>query len=281
MVISTQATTPATAATNLIFNSTSSNTSSVDSFAQQLLTAIEGYLNQSGKGSSLEIDVQGSQGQNSGGNGQFVVTVKNLGAGAPATSAGAASTVPSPNAAPASIHASSPILASATVAPAAAAALSAASFPSTASLTPAAVSTSSPSITADQRSKMSPDQAYWASQPPAVQALQYTPDDQRGQLAQDLANQGYTIDVPIMVWNWDPLATMVQRQMDGYSWVPALGQTPVTVAPGLTFPGGVSYDASKPPAGSIEVTTAFAKGTNGQDAWIKNVDTTTGDVAIT
>jgi hypothetical protein len=45
------------------------------SFAQQLAAALEQYLGQPGNGSNLEIDIQPSQSQNSGGS-QFLVTVK-------------------------------------------------------------------------------------------------------------------------------------------------------------------------------------------------------------
>lgn len=119
---------------------------------------------------------------------------------------------------------------------------------------------------------MTPDQAYWAQQPAAVQALQYMPDDQRFAAAQDLANQGYTIDVPIMVYGWDPLATMVVRQNDGLTWVPSALQPNIPVAPGDSFPGMPSYDPNNPPAGSIAVSTSFAMGTNGQDSWINSAE---------
>ena len=94
------------------------------------------------------------------------------------------------------------------------------------------------------------------------------PDDQRAAAAQQLANQGYTIDVPIMVWGWDPLATMIARQNDGMTWVPSALQSNIPVAPGDSFPGLPSYNPNDPPAGSIQVTTAFAAGTNGEDPWI-------------
>jgi hypothetical protein len=125
---------------------------------------------------------------------------------------------------------------------------------------------------------MTPDQAYWASQPAAVQALQNLPPDQRQALAEQLSNQGYAIDVPIMVWGWDPLATMVQRQIDGYTWVPSADQANIPVGPGLNVPGYPGYDPNDPPPGSIPVSTAFAIGTNGQNPWITNFDPTTGTV---
>jgi len=112
---------------------------------------------------------------------------------------------------------------------------------------------------------MTPTEAYWAEQPPAVQALQNMPLDQRPAAAAALAAQGYTIDFPIMVQGQDPLVTMLTRETDGYTWVPSAMQADVQVAPGISCPGFSSYDPAKPPAGSIEVSTAFADGTNGFD----------------
>lgn len=116
---------------------------------------------------------------------------------------------------------------------------------------------------------MNPDQAYWAEQPAAVQALQNMDPADRPAAAQALAEQGYAIDVPIMVWGQDPLTTMMMRQQDGYTWVPSAMQANIQLPPGLSFPGLQGYDASNPPAGSIQVTTAFANGTNGQDPWVQ------------
>ena len=98
------------------------------------------------------------------------------------------------------------------------------------------------------------DDAYWAQQPAAVQQLRNMQDfDQRKTVASQLAAEGYTIDVPIMVWGWDPSKTMAARQSYGYTWVPSALQAPVTAAPGITAPGMTSYDPSNPPAGSILV----------------------------
>jgi hypothetical protein len=47
---------------------------------------------------------------------------------------------------------------------------------------------------------------------------------------------------------------MKLRSDFGYTWVPAALQTPVTIAPGLSAPGAVPYDAAHPPSGSIRVT---------------------------
>ncbi len=105
---------------------------------------------------------------------------------------------------------------------------------------------------------------YWDSQPPAVQALRDIKDPNvRAQTASNLASQGYTIDVPIMVWNWDPEATMTVRQNMGYTWVPSSGQPNVGSAPGL---GG--YDPTHIPAGAIPVTLDFAKGATGHNSWL-------------
>jgi hypothetical protein len=106
-------------------------------------------------------------------------------------------------------------------------------------------------------------QAYWAMQPPAVQALQNISDPaNRVAAATTLAQQGYTIDVPIMAWGWNPLTTMQIRQADGYTWVPSGLQQPLTSGPGFPGVGAPNYDPNLPPPGSILVTTAFAKGTS-------------------
>jgi hypothetical protein len=105
-------------------------------------------------------------------------------------------------------------------------------------------------------------QAYWAQQPPEIQALQQESDPQaRVAQAMKLADQGFTIDVPIMAWGWNPLTTMQLRQADGYTWVPSGMQQPVSVTPGYQVAGLPSYDPKSPPPGSIAVTTDFAKGT--------------------
>ncbi len=99
------------------------------------------------------------------------------------------------------------------------------------------------------------DDAYWNAQPAAVQPLRTMADEtQRAALAQQLAGEGYKIDVPIMVWGWDAAKTTALRQSYGYTWVPSLGeQASIPVAPGLTFPGLPSYDPNHPPPGSILV----------------------------
>ena len=92
------------------------------------------------------------------------------------------------------------------------------------------------------------DQAYWASQPPEVQALPGIADpDQRAARGAELASNGFSIDVPIMVWAWDPYLVMKMRSDYGYTWVPSALQPPVTIAPGIGVPGLVTYDPAHPP----------------------------------
>lgn len=99
------------------------------------------------------------------------------------------------------------------------------------------------------------DNNYWEQQPAAVQPLRTMQDqDQREALATQLANEGYSIDVPIMVWGWDPSTVTSMRQAEGYTWVPSALQAPVDVAPGLPSMGTLTaYNPSNPPAGSIAV----------------------------
>ena len=58
------------------------------------------------------------------------------------------------------------------------------------------------------------DKIYWLSQPPEVRALQIntTPDqDIRMGRGIELAIKGFKIDVPIMLWGWDPYKVMKLR----------------------------------------------------------------------
>jgi hypothetical protein len=213
-------------------NASSANTT--DAFAQQLATAIEGYLGKINNGSHFEIDVQ------SGSPNDFTISVKNLGAGA---------SVPvTPTTPAASTNPATP---------------------------PAAAGASQTPVDAPvDKSKMTPTDAYWAEQPTAVQALRNIPEDERYAAAQDLAKQGYTIDVPIMVWGWDPLVTMTLRQNEGYTWVPSALQPNIPIGPGIANVWNVpSYDPNNPPPGSIKVSTDFAIGTNMQDPWMKTLNT--------
>jgi hypothetical protein len=103
------------------------------------------------------------------------------------------------------------------------------------------------------------DKAYWASEPPELQALPAIADfTQRTTRAAVLAAQGFIVDVPIMVWGWDPYLVMTMRANYGYTWVPSALQPNVSVAPGVTQPGSVPYNPANPPAGSIKVSTNIA-----------------------
>lgn len=120
------------------------------------------------------------------------------------------------------------------------AAVPASVVPASQATTPPAVAASSQSATASTHWYASNpvDDAYWAKQPAAVQQLREIQNqDQREQLGAELASQGYSIDVPIMVWGWDAGATTQLRQSDGYTWVPSALQQPVSAAPGVTGPG--------------------------------------------
>ncbi len=65
----------------------SASTDTVDSFAQQLESALESYFGQSGKGSQFDINIQPAQGQESGGGGQYLVTITTPPAAASSTTA--------------------------------------------------------------------------------------------------------------------------------------------------------------------------------------------------
>jgi len=101
------------------------------------------------------------------------------------------------------------------------------------------------------------DQAYKLAQPPQVQSLLRNIDESSRQtLGIQLALQGYTIDVPIMIYGWDPCLVMQLRQQFGYTWVPSALQAPVAIAPGVIVPGQVAYNPNPPyPPGSIKVST--------------------------
>jgi hypothetical protein len=106
------------------------------------------------------------------------------------------------------------------------------------------------------------DNAYWASQPPQIQALRGT---RNIDLAFQLASQGFLIDYPIMVWNWDAYTVMQERVSLGELWVPNMLQNPLGCTNSFTngvcyalpnvpaIGGQVAYPAYDPPAGSIPV----------------------------
>jgi hypothetical protein len=98
------------------------------------------------------------------------------------------------------------------------------------------------------------DDAYWAQQPAAVQQLRnISSESEREQVASQLAQQGYSIDVPVMVWGWDAGITTQLRESAGYTWVPSGLQQNISEAPGVNVPGLTPYNPSSPPAGSILV----------------------------
>jgi hypothetical protein len=269
--------TPASSAVTTFAISNTKPDASTTSFAEQLASILTGYLNPSGNGSHIEIDVEAAPGQDSDTR-QFVVTVKDLPSTQTAPAAPAAPSTPVTTAsASASTPAPAPAQAATTPpgnAPSASASAPAAPAKAAATATSAATPTAAtpPARTlASGRPVLTAADSYWASQPPEVQALRDIPDEaQRTAKAHELADQGYLIDVPIMVWNWDPLTTMVVRQNQGFTWVPSANQKPVPVAPGLTFAGLPSYDAKNIPPGAIPVTTDFAKGFAVQYPWLQD-----------
>lgn len=97
------------------------------------------------------------------------------------------------------------------------------------------------------------NERYWAAQHPDVRALRNADAKDRQELAISLATRGFVIDTPIMVWGWDPEMTMRLRKEYGYTWVPSALQPPVTLAPGLWFPGMPSYDERNIPPGAVKV----------------------------
>jgi hypothetical protein len=265
MVQSTSGIQSSNAGNDFILNAPTS-TGTAD-FAQQLLTAIEGLLQKSGNGSQFEIDIKPGQGQNSD-NSQLTVTVKNL-------TTPASQTPAAPQAQPITL------MSSVTIIPTSTSGTTSGTTSGSSSGSSSVTTPSAQAMSAAALANMTPDDAYWASQPPAVQALRNMPDDQRYSAAQELAAQGYIIDVPIMVNGMDPLACMIQRQIDGYTWVPSALQPNIPVGPGIQYVGGPAYDAKNPPAGSIKVTTDFAAGTNMKNSWISKKQITDSMAGIT
>ena len=116
------------------------------------------------------------------------------------------------------------------------------------------------------------DAAYVASKDPRVQALfagtmglpsapgsaptgpQALDPTVRANNAYNLALLGLLIDAPIDAFGGDPYTLMLERTQYGYTWVPLALVAPITLAPGLSFPGVPTYDPSPPfPPGSIKV----------------------------
>ncbi len=202
-------------------------------FAEQLADTIEGVLQQSGNGSQYDINIETGQGPN--GN-QFTITVTQEGGTGNSTPSSPAAAIATPSAS--------------------------SSSSSSAAASSSSTSSSSSSTSAAQLATMTPADAYWAEQPAAVQALRYMPYDQRQGYADQLASEGYTIDEEIMVDGQDPLAVMIQREMNGYTWVPSLNQPALQEGPGFDEPGLTPYNPNEPPPGSVQVSTAFALGTD-------------------
>lgn len=102
------------------------------------------------------------------------------------------------------------------------------------------------------------DAAYWLAQPPELRGLPAIVDfDQRVTAATALATKGYTVDVPIMVWGWDPWKIMSYRASYGFVWVESALQPPPSIAPGVSEPGMTPYSPIAPP-GSIRVSVNIA-----------------------
>jgi hypothetical protein len=248
---------------------------STTSFALKLAGVLQEFIYKSGEDSHLQFDIQAVQGQDPGTR-QFVVTVKD--GDVVSTGRSSLSTTPS--------SASTPVaIASTATSPTTAARTEAAKSEPVYSLMgiPRPPASSSSTVTASTSSGAAPTgarlangkpvtneyEAYWAAQPAVVQQLMDMPDSAKGELAKNLADQGYKIDVPIMLWGWDPLATMTVRKNQGFTWVPSANMDPVAVGPGLTFPGKPSYDADNAPEGSIPVSTDWAKGFEHTSPWMR------------
>lgn len=98
------------------------------------------------------------------------------------------------------------------------------------------------------------DDMYWKDQPLAVQALRGLAASQgsaaAAALAAQLAKENYAIDVLIMVYGASPTSVMIQRWMDGTTWVPRLGASD-DFTNVLINPQAPDYDPTKPPADAI------------------------------
>jgi hypothetical protein len=242
-------------------SSGASSSATVSSFAEQLTSAIEQMLGQSKSGSQIEIDVSAAPNQDSG-NQQFTVVVRDVSVPiSPLTWAAAlAGNLP-----PASSQsAQQPAPPASTSTP-----------PSTPATVPANADIPTSSPTTPDRSAMSEVDAYWAMQPPAVQALRNIPTlAEREVKATELAQEGYVIDGATMVYQFDPLQINQLRQFYGYTWYPSLLQPAIQVVPGVTLPGHPSYDPNNSPPGSVVVSTDFAIGTK-DDPALKTAATST------
>lgn len=107
-------------------------------------------------------------------------------------------------------------------------------------------------------SVMTPEEfnaVYWASKSPAVAQLNSLKpfSTERTAKAVELAQTGEKVDMDIDAYGMSPWHTMKLRSQYGYTWVPAINQEPIPVAPGLFFPGLPLYDPTSSPAGSVKV----------------------------
>lgn len=253
------------AGTTFAFEPRSSTTSSssTSSFAGPLASAIEQYLLSEDAPAGLEIGVEAAKGQDPGER-QFIVTLR--GAEPEAAAEQSRPGQRSPAAARpdpvkvASTEASTPATTASTQKPH----LDPAQGPMYSGTVqyvpkPAEQSISEPIETVYD--------AYWATQPPEVRVLRdIASENERTAKALELTGQGFAIDVPIMVWRWDPLTTMRARETAGYTWVPSAGMDPITTPPGVDYPGSEPYNPV-PPAGSIPVSTAWAEGYEHTSPW--------------
>jgi hypothetical protein len=112
-------------------------------------------------------------------------------------------------------------------------------------------------------------QIYWASKSPVIHnmvatinELRSNPEADLGAIARAVAeqlmnagriSQADLVDVPIMLWNWDPVLTMQYRIGFGYAWTPSALAPPVEIAPGIVMPGQPSYNPLIVPPLSIKV----------------------------
>ncbi len=100
------------------------------------------------------------------------------------------------------------------------------------------------------------NETYWAAQPPAVRALRTMPGgSERTQAALELAQKGYTVDVMIGVYGFEPWGTMSGRMLHGFKWSPALLQdytlvmwplNPWEIGPSAPMPKGAIKTSLNP-----------------------------------
>ena len=241
---------------------------STTSFADKLAGVLQEFLYKSGEDSHLQFDIQAVKGQDSGTR-QFVVTVTDSSGRTTTSSSSTASS--SSSTTNARTSAPTPKPEAPKLAEPVYTLMGIPRPPASATSPPAIAEALAPGVRlASGKLVTNESEAYWATQPPAVQQLMNINSDfERGAKALELADQGYLIDVPIMVWNWDPLSTMTVRKNQGFTWVPSAKMAPVAVAPGLEFPGLPNYDPKNPPPGAITVSTDWAKGFEHTSPWMR------------